>query len=100
MAELFTPSAEYDALYTKLLNINGLIRELQNREGGGQLGDYFHQLTCQENPIGIIAKGNSLIPCKPNEVIYDMTHDNPSMLDKFGNRMLALPVSALLSNAN
>jgi glycogen debranching enzyme len=28
MAELFTPSAEYDAIYTKLLNINGLIREL------------------------------------------------------------------------
>jgi hypothetical protein len=46
MAELFTPSAEYDALYTKLLNINGLIRELQNREGGRALGDYFHQLTC------------------------------------------------------
>jgi hypothetical protein len=29
-----------------------------------------------------------------------MTHDNPSFLDKFGNRMLALPVTALLSNAN
>lgn len=29
-----------------------------------------------------------------------MTHDNPSLLDKFGNRMLALPLSALLANAN
>lgn len=42
MAELFTPSAEYDAIYTKLLNINGLIRELQNREGGRAIGEYFH----------------------------------------------------------
>jgi len=28
MAELFTPSAEFDALYSQRLNINGLIREL------------------------------------------------------------------------
>ena len=42
MAELFTPSAEHDTLYTKLLNINGLVRELQNREGTRALGTYYH----------------------------------------------------------
>jgi hypothetical protein len=100
MAELFTPSAEYDAIFIRLLNINGMIRELQNREGGRSLGDYFHQLTCQHNPIGQIQKSNTLLSSSPNEVIYDMTHDNPSLLDKYGNRMLALPLTALLANAN
>ena len=31
MAELFTPKAEYDALFTSRLNINGLIREMMNK---------------------------------------------------------------------
>jgi hypothetical protein len=41
-----------------------------------------------------------LVPRKPCDVIYDMTHDNPSLLDKFGNRILALPLCALLSSGN
>ena len=52
MAELFTPSAEDDTRYTKMLNINGLVRELQNREGGRELGTYYHQLTCRYSPVG------------------------------------------------
>ena len=52
MAELFTPSAEWDTLYTKMLNINGLVRELQNREGARPLGTYFHQLACHHEPVG------------------------------------------------
>lgn len=52
MAELFTPSAEHDTLYTKMLNINGLIRELENRTGTRNLGTYYHELTCQQNPVG------------------------------------------------
>jgi len=30
MAELFTSSAELDSMFVKRLNINGLIREIQN----------------------------------------------------------------------
>lgn len=29
-----------------------------------------------------------------------MTHDNPSLQTKFGNRVLALPLASLLSSAN
>jgi len=41
-----------------------------------------------------------LIPRSPNDVIYDTTHDNPTLLDKFGNMILALPLTALLASAN
>jgi glycogen debranching enzyme len=54
MAELFTSSAELDAVFCKNLNLNGLVRELQNRYDAKSLGDYFHSLTCQDNPIGSI----------------------------------------------
>ena len=42
MAELFTSSAELDAFFVKKLNINGLIRELQNTHDAKNLGSYFH----------------------------------------------------------
>ena len=41
MAELFTSSAQLDAYFVKMLNINGLVRELQNTYNGRHLGDYF-----------------------------------------------------------
>ena len=46
MAELFTNSSELDALFCKKLNLNGLVRELQNRGDVGSTGAYFHQLSC------------------------------------------------------
>ena len=54
MAELFTDSAELDALFCQKLNLNGLVRELQNRGDASSLGDYFHKLTCQEAVLGCI----------------------------------------------
>lgn len=33
-------------------------------------------------------------------MIYDTTHDNPTLLDRFGNSILALPLTALLASAN
>lgn len=56
MAELFTPSAEYDAIFAKTLNINGMIREMVNRCDVGGVAQYFHQLCCVENPIGKLSK--------------------------------------------
>ena len=32
--------------------------------------------------------------------MYDMTHDNPSFLDRLGNRSLHLPVAALLASGD
>jgi hypothetical protein len=52
MAELFTSSAEADAMFVKRLNINGLIREIQNTYDTKSLGDYFHSITCREAVIG------------------------------------------------
>jgi glycogen debranching enzyme len=46
MAELFTDSSKLDALFCTKLNINGLVRELQNRGDAGSTGDYFHKLSC------------------------------------------------------
>ena len=52
MAELFTSSAELDAMFCQKLNLNGLVRELQNRGDTKSLGDYFHFMTCQDAVIG------------------------------------------------
>jgi hypothetical protein len=42
MAELFTDSSQLDALFCKKLNLNAMVRELQNRYDTGSCGDYFH----------------------------------------------------------
>jgi len=54
MAELFTSSAIADALFVQQLNINGLVREVQNTYDTKNLGDYFHQMTCREAVLGLI----------------------------------------------
>jgi hypothetical protein len=54
MAELFTCSAEADATFVKKLNINGLIREMQNTNDAKSLGDFFHQATCREAVLGLV----------------------------------------------
>lgn len=54
MAELFTSSAELDAMFCQKLNLNGLARELQNRTDTKSLGDYFHHLTCEDSVLGLI----------------------------------------------
>ena len=116
MAELFTNSAELDALFTSRLNINGMIREMMNKGDVDSTGAYFHEITCGEAAIGRLdqdfefvhdsaedgsAKNYRLLtPSKPNDVIYDCTHDNPSPLEKFGSRRLALPTIGLLGLAD
>ena len=52
MAELFTSSAELDALFTTRLNINGMIREMMNKGDVSSIGAYFHEITCQEAVVG------------------------------------------------
>ena len=52
MAELFTPKAEYDALFTKKPNINGMIREIMNKGDVWSVGAYFHEVTCREAVLG------------------------------------------------
>lgn len=92
MAELFTNSQIVDAMFCQKLNLNGLVRELQNRYDTKSLGDYYHQLTCQLNVVGMIDeeftdiqgdKYKILMPSNPADIIYDNTHDNPSVVEKF-----------------
>lgn len=52
MAELFTSSAELDALFTTRLNINGMIREMMNKGDVASIGAYFHEITCREAVLG------------------------------------------------
>ena len=116
MAELFTSSAELDALFTTRLNINGMIREIMNKGDVNSVGAYYHEITCREAVLGKLdqefehvhdpAENGSakmfrlLTPMKPSDVIYDCTHDNPSPLEKFGSRRLALPTIGLLGLAD
>ncbi len=92
MAELFTDSGLLDAMFCQKLNLNGLVRELQNRYDTKTLGEYFHQLSCQLNNVGMVdeeftdllgKKYKVLMPSNPADIIYDNTHDNPSVVEKF-----------------
>lgn len=109
MAELFTSSAELDGMFCRRLNLNGLVRELQNRTDTKSTGDYFHYLTCQDAPVGVIAQSKvdlegtpflDLVSSKPGDIIYDCTHDNPSVLEKFLTGRMALPHVGLNSLAD
>lgn len=100
MAELFTSSAKLDAMFCQKLNLNGLVRELQNRSDTRSTGDYFHSITCRDAVLGMIdesfqdIKGRPyrmLVSKKPEDIIYDCTHDNPSVVDKFQTGRIALP---------
>jgi hypothetical protein len=60
MAELFTPKAEYDALFTRMLNINGMIREIMNKCDVWSVGAYFHEVTCREAVLGSLDADSEL----------------------------------------
>lgn len=109
MAELFTSSAELDAMFCQKLNLNGLVRELQNRYDTKSLGDYFHHLTCREAVLGMIdqefkdLKGRPyqvLRSRQPEDILYDCTHDNPAVVEKFQTGRIALPHIGLNSMAD
>ena len=110
MAELFTSSAEADALFVKKLNINGLVRELQNTHDSKSLGDFFHKATCQEAVLGLVdqhfedvASGKKyqiLRATSPKEILYDCTHDNPSTMEKFKTGRIALSHLGVVSMAD
>ena len=54
MAELFTSNDELDGLFCRRLNINAMVRELQNKNSTGELAGYYHFLTCREAPMGSV----------------------------------------------
>lgn len=109
MAELFTSSAELDGMFCRRLNLNAMVRELQNRHDTKSLGDYFHHLTCGRAVLGGVderyrdVQGKAyqvLYPGKPQDMLYDCTHDNPSVVEKFQTGRMALPHLGLASVAD
>jgi len=106
MAELFTSSAELDAIFVQKLGINILIRELQNETDTHKLGNYIKYVTCQETKIGTIddtfidtndKSYKVLKPRKPEDILYDQTHDNLAIVQKFKTGRQALPLLGLIS---
>jgi hypothetical protein len=109
MAELFTNSAEIDAQFVRELNLNCLVRELQNEPDTEKLGNYFcHVNQCGGlDNLGMHLDGTlldiaghpykNLIANKPNEILYDCSHDNPSIFDKYDTGTMALPLLCLNS---
>lgn len=106
MAELFTDSGQLDAMFCRKLNLNGLVRELQNRYDTRSTGDYYHHLACQKEVLGKIDEEfvdledhpfKILTSTLPTDIIYDCTHDNPSVLEKFDTGRMALPHTGLLA---
>lgn len=47
IAELFTHSNKLDGLFCRRLNLNAMVRELQQKPEVGMLAGYYHFLTCQ-----------------------------------------------------
>ncbi|OMJ88160.1 hypothetical protein SteCoe_9979 [Stentor coeruleus] len=69
IAELFTGSAQLDTEYVQEIGINFLIRESLNHKSPNSFSDFLYN-SAQKN-TGIIRK----IP----EILYDFTHDNPTL---------------------
>lgn len=109
MAELFTSSSKLDAMFCQKLNLNGLVRELQQRGDTKATGDYFHWITCRQQVLGVVDETfidirdrpyKQLTNRTPEDIIYDCTHDNESVRDKFQTGRMALPHIGLASMAD
>lgn len=66
-------------------------------------------MTCREALLGLVDQefedvhGDKYLvlrPTKPNDIIYDCTHDNPAPLEKFKTGRIALPHLAVASMAD
>lgn len=66
-------------------------------------------MTCREAVLGAVdetftdvngVKYKIIKPSKPGDVIYDASHDNPTVFQKFKTGKLALPHAGLISMAD
>ena len=98
IAELFTNSMETDSLFINRMGLNLLIREslvantphalggLLYTFGGKSIGSLFHRKT-------LPSLGDT-----PLAIFYDVTHDNPTVIDKH-SVFDVVPITALISMA-
>ena len=108
LAEFFTNSRESEAEATRELGINGLIREMQNYGNCKDLSTQCHGYGgWQEYIVGKLDDSfldhstgkyyKKVQQRYPLPVFYDMTHDNPSTIEKFWPGTISLPHLALNS---
>lgn len=98
VAELFT-SEEQETLYTNTMGLNLLIREALNSYTPHDLGGQVHQFGGRSYGSFFPRENQPLRSTRPPALFYDMTHDNPSIIEK-RSVFDCLPTAALLAMNN
>ncbi|OQV14546.1 Glycogen debranching enzyme [Hypsibius exemplaris] len=98
IAELFTGSEGRDNIFVNRLGITSLIREAGNGQDSHDLGRQIHRYG--GDPVGALVQlpRARLRACMAHALLYDQTHDNPSMIKKHSLSDV-LPTAAAVSMA-